>query len=511
MPLIVSEGSGATLATNQLGGAHYQIISPVSLHPLPGGTAFIGLISAASIHGKVDVISALPAGANYLGLASVNIGGGNVGITGALPTGTNFIGLATVVIGSGGGNDTLADGAVSTIKATVLSTASGNPLTALLKGKTGNSVDANASGALYVEHIGALPTGANAIGKLAANSGVDIGDVDVASIAAGANYIGLASVNIGGTLPTLPTGANFIGLATVVIGSGTLTGTDGAILDGAVSSIKATVLSTASGNPLTALLKGKMGNSVDANASGALYTQHIGALPTGANFIGLATVTIGAGGAGDGRIQDAGGTFYASVFSTASGAALSMQLKGLTGNTVDANASGAAFVQHIGALPAGANYIGLATTTVGAALPAGANYIGLATAVIGNTPLVSLPSGAVITTGQRTDVMVSDTTQLTPKFALISAVSGLSHTIVSSVSGKKIRVLAYDCMASGSVTVKFQSDSVDVTGGYPLAVNSGKVNAFNPVGWFESSASLPLKINLGAAIPVGGAVTYIEV
>ena len=35
-----------------------------------------------------------------------------------------------------------------------------------------------------------LQTGANAIGKLAANSGVDIGDVDVTSISAGANLIG---------------------------------------------------------------------------------------------------------------------------------------------------------------------------------------------------------------------------------------------------------------------------------------------------------------------------------
>lgn len=36
----------------------------------------------------------------------------------------------------------------------------------------------------------ALPAGTNAIGKLAANSGVDIGDVDVTSIAAGTNTIG---------------------------------------------------------------------------------------------------------------------------------------------------------------------------------------------------------------------------------------------------------------------------------------------------------------------------------
>ena len=36
----------------------------------------------------------------------------------------------------------------------------------------------------------ALPAGTNAIGKLAANSGVDIGDVDVTSISAGTNLVG---------------------------------------------------------------------------------------------------------------------------------------------------------------------------------------------------------------------------------------------------------------------------------------------------------------------------------
>jgi hypothetical protein len=38
-----------------------------------------------------------------------------------------------------------------------------------------------------------LPAGTNAIGKLAANSGVDIGDVDVTSVAAGENHLGQVS------------------------------------------------------------------------------------------------------------------------------------------------------------------------------------------------------------------------------------------------------------------------------------------------------------------------------
>lgn len=63
---------------------------------------------------------------------------------------------------------------------------------------TDGSVNANDIGAvamttdrkLHVSVQDALPAGANAIGKLAANSGVDIGDVDVTSIAAGTNRIG---------------------------------------------------------------------------------------------------------------------------------------------------------------------------------------------------------------------------------------------------------------------------------------------------------------------------------
>jgi len=43
---------------------------------------------------------------------------------------------------------------------------------------------------MQVDVVAALPAGSNTIGKLAANSGVDIGDVDITSIAAGDNNIG---------------------------------------------------------------------------------------------------------------------------------------------------------------------------------------------------------------------------------------------------------------------------------------------------------------------------------
>lgn len=61
---------------------------------------------------------------------------------------------------------------------------------------------------MQVDVVAALPAGTNAIGKLAANSGVDIGDVDITSIAAGDNNIGNVDVV---TLPALAAGTNAIG------------------------------------------------------------------------------------------------------------------------------------------------------------------------------------------------------------------------------------------------------------------------------------------------------------
>lgn len=63
-----------------------------------------------------------------------------------------------------------------------------------------------AAGRLYTSATvdAALPAGTNAIGKLAANSGVDIGDVDILSIAAGNNNIGDVDI-ASGTVTTVTT------------------------------------------------------------------------------------------------------------------------------------------------------------------------------------------------------------------------------------------------------------------------------------------------------------------
>lgn len=69
---------------------------------------------------------------------------------------------------------------------------------------------------MQVDVVAALPAGTNAIGKLAANSGVDIGDVDVTSIAAGTNAIGRVGhdvTGIGHGVTTVTTAGTDVALA----------------------------------------------------------------------------------------------------------------------------------------------------------------------------------------------------------------------------------------------------------------------------------------------------------
>jgi len=86
----------------------------------------------------------------------------------------------------GGGSITI-DGTITANAGTNLNTSalaleSGGNLAALAGTVSGTEIQADL--------VAPLPAGTNAIGKLAANDGVDIGDVDVASIAAGSNLIG---------------------------------------------------------------------------------------------------------------------------------------------------------------------------------------------------------------------------------------------------------------------------------------------------------------------------------
>lgn len=109
-------------------------------------------------------------------------------INAKLVTGTD-IGDVTINNASGGSAVNIQDGG-NTITVDYATTGSGTATGALRVELPTNGTGVIATVGAVTAITNALPAGTNAIGKLAANSGVDIGDVDVTSISAGSNLIG---------------------------------------------------------------------------------------------------------------------------------------------------------------------------------------------------------------------------------------------------------------------------------------------------------------------------------
>lgn len=113
----------------------------------------------------------------------------------------------------------------------------------------------------------------------------------------------------------------------------------------------------------------------------------------------------------------------------------------------------------------------------------------------------------------RTNVIEGPNRVFTPKFAIIDYAASGDNTVVAAVSGKKIRVVALSIIGGGTATVRFESGAggTALTGQMTMAVNIEMTMPFNPAGWFETSFSTLLNMELSAAVTMDGMITYIEV
>lgn len=85
------------------------------------------------------------------------------------------------------------------------------------------------------------------------------------------------------------------------------------------------------------------------------------------------------------------------------------------------------------------------------------------------------------------------------------------NTLVAAVPGKKIRMLAGQFTAAGTVSLLFKSGSTNLSGAMSL-LNSGQIRLDPaPMGHLETAVGEALIANLSGAIAVGGWVNYIEV
>jgi hypothetical protein len=400
-----------------------------------------------------------------------------------------------------------------------------------------------------VDIVGSLPAGTNAIGKLAANTGVTIGAVEVAAaqtlaaVTAITNVVhvddnggaltvdGAVTANAGTNLNTsalaLEAGGNLaasatslalidnavsgagfnvtqLGGAAVPIGAGleatavrvTLaTDSTGAVSVNAGTNLNTSALALEAGGNLAAAATslGLLDNAV--SGAGFNVTQLGGAaVPIGAGTEAAAVrVTLATDSTGVVTVDDGGGAL--TVDGTVS----------LSGNLPDTATGDLAAIKT--AVEVLDNCISgtEAQVDVVAALPAGTNLLGKVSSGVDGTNLYD------------------GTTALTIKRASGVATAENANTMIAAVADKKIRVLALSLIATSATLVTayvYNGDymllgnatnmiTLDMDGGSGPA---GLVLPWNPGGWFQTdTANEALAIDLSAAQPVIWAVTYVEV
>lgn len=99
-----------------------------------------------------------------------------------------------------------------------------------------------------------------------------------------------------------------------------------------------------------------------------------------------------------------------------------------------------------------------------------------------------------------------------PLFAVIDESTSGNNTLVSAVAGYRIRVLSYDFVVNGEVSVRFESgaDGTALSGVMPFASKGqGKISVYTGShGVFETAAGELLNMELSAAVQVSGHLTY---
>ncbi len=316
--------------------------------------------------------------------------------------------------------------------------------------------DANGRLHVNVGTLVTLPAGTNAIGKLAANSGVDIGDVDVTSLVPGT-----AAASLG----------------------------------------KAEDAAHVSGDTGVMMLAVRQDSQTALAANGDY-------MPPTIDAVGGMRVSIvaGAGTGGTSMTDDAAFTVAVTGINPVGGTYRSVR------DAVDDNDGGAfAMTAKRGQYVTLETPLAVSTMdeTAGAvkALIVDATGAAVATAVDRLTDNIGV--------ALQTDVILNDTTALTPKFAYVTiSASSTDTSIIAAVSSKKLRILSGAFMCGATATdLTLESDGGSDTALHKITAgaNGGQVLGFNPVGWFETLSGEALIGTTGSGSTYQITLTYVEV
>lgn len=116
-----------------------------------------------------------------------------------------------------------------------------------------------------------------------------------------------------------------------------------------------------------------------------------------------------------------------------------------------------------------------------------------------------------------TGTVFNGLTALSPLFGSISFSNIGSNTVLASVTGKQIRVLAMNFIIGTAANI-YLSDAANgtplwasVVNSAQFSANSGMVLPFIPVGWFQTSANNGLYMQLSTTSAVGGSFVYVTI
>ncbi len=110
----------------------------------------------------------------------------------------------------------------------------------------------------------------------------------------------------------------------------------------------------------------------------------------------------------------------------------------------------------------------------------------------------------------RTDALMVGSVSATPVFALVSASSSSTVTLVAAQASARMRVLSYILNAKATTSITFNSSVTALTGVMEFDKYGGAAAPFSPLGHFQTATGQPLTISTGAGA-VAGHLVYVPV
>lgn len=96
-------------------------------------------------------------------------------------------------------------------------------------------------------------------------------------------------------------------------------------------------------------------------------------------------------------------------------------------------------------------------------------------------------------------------------YAFVNASATGNTNVVAVQSGQRILVLQCCIITGAANQVKFQSNTSDISAGWPLASNGGFVLPYSELGWFQTNIGEALNFNQSTSVQTAVQVVWCPV